>query len=125
MAFYLVSQRTEAGMEAARQDNSRKNYGLRERERGTPWMPQIYAMTSKVSGTIFEEPVPIRGFFKETRDQFCGGMDPNWDEWLNGDTSSVETLDKLGHYRFSFMDTAEFDALDNEQKARLGFRCAA
>lgn len=125
MPFYLVSQKTVAGMQEAKRLHDSRNYGKRLGESTTPWMPYIYEMIGKVTGQVFDAPVPIRPWFKANRDGFCGGKDPNWDVWLNGDTSDVETICQKGFARFFFMDTAEFDVLDNEQKKRLGFSRAA
>lgn len=118
MGFYLVAQWTEKGIEAARQRAIDKVYGTREKPLFTR---QIWEGIWKVTGTVFDAPQPIRQYFKENREGFCGGKDPNWNAWLDGDSSTVETLNENGNCRFFWMDCDEFDKFRADFHKRIGY----
>lgn len=68
--LYLVTQRTEKGMEAALQDAINAVYGTRKQ---AYFNPKIWNRIFKVTSETFENPEPIRAWFKKNRDKFCGG----------------------------------------------------
>jgi len=115
--LYLVTQRTEKGMEAARQSAINAVYGTRKQAH---FNPKIWNRIFKVTSETFEQPEPIRAWFKKNRDKFCGGNSSDWDSWLNGEDSATETLIQDELYRVWFMDSEEFNTLDAEQRRQLG-----
>lgn len=114
--LYLVTQRTEKGMEAARQSAINAVYGTRKQAHFTP---KIWSRISKVTSETFEKPELIRAWFKKNRDKFCGGNSPDWDIWLNGEDSTTETIIQGELYRVWFMDAQEFDMIEAEQKRNI------
>ena len=119
MGFYLVAQWTEKGIEAARQAVIDKVYGTREK----PFFNRkIYEGVWKVTDKVFEAPQHIRQYFREHREGFCGGNNPNWNEWLNGADSTVETLNESANCRFFWMECEEFNSVRAEFEQRVGFK---
>ncbi len=115
--LYLVTQRTEKGMEAARQSAINAVYGTNKKAH---FNPKVWNRVSKVTSETFENPEPIRAWFKKNRDKFCGGNSPDWDSWLNGADSAKETTLQNELYRVWFMDSEEFHVLEAEQRRQLG-----
>jgi len=115
--LYLVTQRTEKGMAEARQSSIDAVYGTNKKAH---FNPKVWNRVSKVTSETFENPEPIRAWFKQNRDKFCGGMSPDWDSWLNGADSAKETILQNELYRVWFMDSEEFDELEIEQRRQLG-----
>jgi len=116
--YYLVAQWTEAGIEAARQRSIDKVYGTRE----TPvFIRKIWEGIWKVTGQAFDAPQPIRQYFKENRENFCGGKNPDWNTWLEGQDSTVETLNEGETCRFFWMDCDEFEKFRADFQKRVGF----
>lgn len=115
--LYLVTQRTEKGMAEAEKSAIDAVYGTNQK---VCFTPKIWSCVSKVTSETFENPEPIRAWFKQNRDKFCGGMSPDWDLWLNDTDSTEETVTQNENYRVWFMDCKEFDALEIEQRRELG-----
>lgn len=125
--FYLVGQRTEKGMEYAKQAQLDQIYGTRNQFH---FNENIWNRVFKVTSTLFEGTEGIRAYFKANRDEFASGKNPNWDEWLNADDTGANhpqvkingghTLSQNEDFRFFFMECSEFDALENVQRQKLG-----
>lgn len=115
--FYLVTKRTNKGLEEAKQKEEDKVYGTREKSH---WNPKIWSQTSLVTSETFENPEPIRAWFKKNRANFCGGTHSGWDAWLNGVDSINRTLNEDETYKIWFMECEEFHALNVKQRESIG-----
>jgi hypothetical protein len=114
--FYLVSKRTELGMEVAKRQAVDAVYGTGKK---AYFNPVISGQVSKVTSKTFEKPELIRAWFKKNREDFCAGKSETWDPWLNGEDSKETTEGQNGIYRFWFMDVEEFEELDIKQRKKI------
>jgi hypothetical protein len=116
--FYLVTQRTEKGLQTEKQHQLDKVYGTRNKFH---FDEKIWNRVSKVTSEVFEEKTKIREWFKSNRENFSAGTSEKWDSWLNGSDSTESTLSQCEGYKIWFMDCNEFEALEAKQKQQIGF----
>jgi hypothetical protein len=114
--YKLVGRWTDKGIAKAKQKAEERVYGTRDKLNFEEefWKGSVWAVTSEQ----FPAPQLIRAYFKAHRENFIGGMSPEWDKWLYGPDSTVNTINQDGECEYFWMEAEEYNRVHGEWRER-------